>query len=112
MNPPSTHYGKYIKERTGKNILEKPYGFATYLFEGDYVYIEDIYVDKEARNNTKASHMADEIAEIAKSKGVNKMLGSVCPSTAGATESLKVLLGYGFKLLSSEPNMIYFIKEI
>lgn len=107
-----SHFGNYIKERLDKHIIEDENGFATYLYENDYVYIEDIYVVKEKRKENIASAYADKIAQIAKSKGYDKMLGSVCPTAKGATTSLKVLLGYGFKVLSAEHDIIYFIKEI
>ena len=107
-----SNFAKYIKERENKEVIEDEYGFATYLYENDYVYIEDIYVIPEKRKDKIASKYADAIALEAKELGYNKMLGSVVPSSPNSTISLKVLLGYGFKLLSSQENMIYFIKEI
>lgn len=108
----SSNFAKYIKERAGKEIVEDSKGFATYFFQDDFVYIEDLYVIPEARKEGIASRYADEIANIAKSKGYSKMLGSVCPSASGATSSIQVLISYGFKVLKSTDNMIYFIKEI
>ncbi len=105
-------YAKYKKERENKEILESEIGFDIYFFENDYVYIEDIFVEKEYRKGKEASRLADEVAKIAKEKGINKMLGSVRPSSKGSTSSLKVLLGYGFKLASSHEDAIYFIKDI
>lgn len=109
---PQTHYGKYVLERENKHILETDYGFATYKFENDYVYLDDIYVEKTHRRHGKSYELADIVANIAKSKGYSKMLGSVCPQANNATASLHVLLNYGFQLAESHPNMIYFIKEI
>jgi hypothetical protein len=105
-------YGKYIAEREGKHILEKEHGFATYLFESDYCYIVDIYVEPEHRRSKLCYQMADEIALEAKEKGYTKLVGSVCPQAIGATASLKVLLNYGFELMKSGTTMIYFIKEL
>jgi hypothetical protein len=112
LKQPETLYGKYLSEREGKFILEKPYGFATYEFGEDYVYIIDIYVVKEQRQHNKAASMADEIANIAKSQGKKSIIGSVDQTANGATISMKVLLGYGFSLLHLDKNMIYFKKEI
>ncbi len=105
-------YGKYIAEREGFQIVESDHGFATYKIEGVSVYIRDIYVDFDHRKENLASLMADKISEIAKEQGCSKMLGSVCPSAKHSTESLKVLLAYGFKLMDAKENFISFVKEI
>lgn len=104
-------YAEYIKEREGRDIIEDERGFASYTFINDSVYIQEIYVRPKFRKEGVAAQYADTIATIAKSKGYSKMIGSVCPSAQGATESLKVLLAYGFKLQSSESNFIWFVKE-
>lgn len=106
-------YAKYLMERQGKHLLvSEGKGFATYEYQENHCYIEDIYVEPEFRKQKIASHLADVIAISAKAKGYNKLLGSVCPSTKGSQESLLVLLSYGFKLLSSQDNLIYLEKEI
>lgn len=107
-----SHYANYIKERLNKQIYEDENGFATYFEENDYIYIEDIYVIPEKRKEGIASYYADHIAKIAEANGYKKLLGSVVPSANGSTESIKVLISYGFKLASSHDNIIYFIKEI
>jgi ribosomal protein S18 acetylase RimI-like enzyme len=106
-------YGNYIKEREGKEIIEDSLGFATYQFLDDNrCYIENIYVIPDHRNSNVASSYADKITEIAKERGCTKLIGSVCPTTSGATASLKVLLAYGFSLDSCLNNIIIFSKDI
>lgn len=107
-----SNYARYIREREGKHIVEDDYGFATYIYLDEHCYIEDIFVRKEFRTQGHASRYADQIAEEAKQKGFKKLLGSVCPQAMGADQSLKVLQAYGFKLLSSDKNLIYLEKEI
>ncbi len=107
-----SHYANYIKEREGREILEDKHGFASYAFTPDAVYIQEIYVLPDYRKDGVAARYADIIAEIARAKGFTKMIGSVCPSANGSTESLKVLLAYGFKVHSSEQNLIWFVKQI
>ncbi len=109
---PKTLYGKYILERENKFILEKEYGFATYIYENDYMYVIDIFVVKEERRNKKSKELHDELVLIAKANGKNKLIGSVCSNANGATESLKFLLSHDFKLLHNDNSMIYFSKEI
>lgn len=105
-------YSSYIYEREGKEIVESEKGFATYNYINNGCYIQDIYVKPEFRKEGIASKMADQIAEIAKSKGYKKLFGSVCPSANGSTESLKVLLAYGFKLSESSNNFIILEKDL
>ncbi len=105
-------YGQYIKEREGFEILEDENGFATYKISGKECYIRDIFVKPEFRKMNLASKYADEIAEIAKKLGCTHLSGTVAPMANGSTQSIQVLLGYGFKLLSSDNQKIVFIKEI
>lgn len=107
-------YGQYIAEREGKHIVEDSVGFATYQFLPDLgaVYIENIFVREESRQRGVAAGYADKIADIAKAQNYKKLLGSVKPSANGSTSSLKVLLSYGFELLSSEQDAIWLKKEL
>lgn len=105
-------FAQYIKEREGKEIVETDWGFATFKPMQDWMYIEDIYIKPSERRSGKASFLADRVTEIAKNRGFSKLLGTVKPSATGSTESMKALLGYGFKLISAESDAIYFEKTI
>lgn len=105
-------YAKYIEERLGKQIIESDKSFVVYSFTEDAVYISDVYIDKEYRRTGEASRLGDKVTEIAKSKGYNKLLGSVQPSTKGSSESMQMLLAYGFKLDSSTNDFILLKKEV
>lgn len=105
-------YAQYIKERLNKDIIETEQGFATYFFIEGGCYIEDIYVHPDHRHSHVASQLADQIAMISKERGVNKLLGSVVPTSNYSTQSIQVLLAYGFKLDSSTNNLILFSKDI
>ena len=108
----SSLFAQYIREREGKNIIEDENGFATYKFEKDYVYVEDVYVCKNVRKIRFASGYLDKIAKEAKEKGMNRMVTSVCVVAKNPTLGMRAILGYGFKLLSSTNEMIYFVKDI
>jgi len=107
-----SHYGNYIRERLGKDIIEDEYGFATFYFIGDGCYIEDIYVDADHRKGGHASKYADQIAAKAKELGYTKLYGTVVPTAKGSTESLKVLLAYGFRVDSAANNVIALVKVL
>jgi len=105
-------FANYIKQRENKDILETEVGFATYSVVKDGIYIEDIFVEESHRHTGEAAKMADQIANIARDKGLHKLFGSISPSGNHSTEGLKVLLAYGFKLNSSTNNFIWLEKEI
>lgn len=105
-------YSDYIKTLQGKDVIESEKGFATYSTLQDGLYIENIYVVPDFRESGIASQMADEIAAIAKKQGYKCIYGSVCPKHNGSTESLKVLLAYGFCLYSSTNELILLRKEV
>lgn len=110
--PPSM-YAQYIKEKTTDFIVEYNSGFATYRFVDDTtVYILDIWIDPVYRKEGRASVIADHICDIAKAKGCTMLLGSVVPSSKGATDSIKVLLSYGMHVHSAVNDMIFFKKEL
>lgn len=105
-------YSSYLTERTYDQIIEHAYGFATYRFLEDRVYIVDIYIRPENRKQGFATKIANEIVDLAKAQGMKKVIGTVCPSAKGSTESLMVLLGYGMRLQSSGQDFIVMEKEI
>lgn len=106
-------YGSYLKEKTNVHIVEDEKGFATYRYTEDgAVYIIDIYVTPDYRHSGVASEMADKIGTIAKRNGISRMYGSINLETKQCTDSLKVLLAYGFQLHSSSANFLLLSKEL
>lgn len=111
-----SYHGDYLAER-GVNIIENKYGFVTYMEQKDHigndvVYICDIFVAKEYRQKSVGSKLADEVAIIAKEKGIKFLLGSTNLSRPGIELSFKSLMGYGMKVHSYHEEMIFWIKEI
>lgn len=105
-------FGQYILEREGKGILENEHGFLTYKIHGEECYIEDIFIKKESRRSGAATEMAKEIESMARAEGCKFLTGTCVPSTRGATESMRAMLGYGFRIHSAMEDRIILIKEI
>ncbi len=105
-------YAAYIKEREDRECIESEDGFISFKYFGSECYIQELYVVPEKRKSSIASCMADQVTELAKEKGCKILSGSVCPSAKGSTDSVKVLLAYGFKIMKSESDLIWFAKEI
>lgn len=107
-------YGQYIKEREDTDIIETDDGFATYSIfpENNTCYVRDIYIKPEARRSGHASQIVDKIAEIAKQNYCTELLGTVDPTTKGATESMKAQFAYGFKLKHISGSLIVLSKML
>lgn len=109
----SSLYAKYLKERTGRGIVETVDGFATFEYVTDeIVYIVDLFVVPEKRRGRVAANMADRIVEEAAKAGRKYLLGSVDVTAYGAEASMKVLQAYGMKPYKVAEPMVFYIKEI
>lgn len=106
MQDNKSHYAQYIKAREGFDIIENAYGFATYKITNDECYVRDIFVEKQYRNDGAATRLCDKIKEIARGGGCKWLTGSVVPSAPHSTESMKVVLAYGFQLAACSPDFI------
>lgn len=105
-------YLDYLKERLNVESIETEEGFVTYSFSEDLVYIQDIYVVPHLRKSNIAKTLADKVVEIAKERGITKVLGSVALNTSSRDDSIKVLHAYGMKISHYDNHIIYFIKEV
>jgi hypothetical protein len=107
-------YAQYIMEITNDFIIERDYGFATYRYlnEGNSVYIIDIFVIPQERNKRRSNDLADIIVKEAKIKGCKELLGTISPSSKGATISLRAQLSYGMKLSAVSHDAIILRKDI
>ena len=109
----SSLYAQYLKERTNGECLEIEHAFATYHFVGtDSLYIEDVYVVPEYRRSRKSTELWNKIVEIAKQKGITKILGSVDLSLPSRDVSIKWIYERDMRISHVQNNMLYFIKEV
>jgi ribosomal protein S18 acetylase RimI-like enzyme len=105
-------YAKYLKEREDTETYEIEEGFITYSITGEECYIQTIYVMPDFRRLDIATRMADYVTKKAKLAGCTFLSGTVDPTTNGATESMRALLYYGFKLNSLKDGAIILVKKI
>ena len=99
-------------ERSNNKVYEIPEGFIVYSIDGDRAFIHEIYVDSDFRLKGFGRLMADMVTGIAQESNCKWLYGSVWPQAKQATESMKAIIAYGFKLDSSSENCILFRKEI
>lgn len=109
----SSLYCQYIKEREDKDIIETDKGFATFkVFDNGECYLQDLYVVPEYRKTKLATEMADKVTIIAKERGCNKLIGSVCVDDKFATRNMKIFLSYGMEIHKSIGSVIFLSKDI
>lgn len=108
----SSHYAKFIKERENKEILENDYGFASYQFTPDGVYIENVYILPPFRKSGIAVDFEKEITKIALEKGYKYLYSSVAINTPDCSENLCRMIKHGAKLHSVSGNAIFVSKSI
>ena len=105
----SSLYAQYLKERRGGETIEESYGFVTYhIISSTELYIEDVYVIPEERRSHKAVDLWNKVLEIAKQKGITKVIGSVDLNTSSRDISIKGLYARGMKISHYTNNMLYF----
>jgi GNAT superfamily N-acetyltransferase len=106
-------YADYLRENTDVEIVETEDGFATYRYLNEnQVYLMDIYVKPDHRCKGVASALANIIVGRAKQRGCTEIIGSVVPTSKRANDSLKVLMAWGMRLMSSNNDLILFKKGI
>ena len=105
-------YSQYLREREGADLIEFSWGFAVYKMAKDHVYLQDIYVVPEERQNGRGVELMNLVADEARKQGVKTMYGSVAPSTQFSDVMIKIMMGLGFKLHSSQNDLIYLKKDI
>lgn len=107
-----TLYKQYLLERQDTRVIESPEGFATYRFVDRFVYLEDIYIEPVYRNAKAARLLLEQVEQAGAAKGIKEIMGSIVPSLPGAKEMLAIMTHVGFKLYSSDKDIIYLVKPI
>lgn len=105
-------YGRYIKEREGKDILEYDDAFGSYEIGDDYIYLVDVYVIPENRRKKRFGEIESEVANIGKENGCKWILATVDPEAKNSDISNKVLLSYGYKFWKESSYLDWYKKEL
>ena len=102
----------YHKERDGYETIKNEFGFIIFKFIDGYCFIRDLYVAPDHRLLGKGAELADLFCLECKKRGVRMIYANCIPSTRIATESIKAILGYGFKIHSASNDLITLSKEL
>lgn len=110
-------YGKYVEEREGQEIVESEYGFITYTIfalpaGGCYLFVHDIYVDKNNRFTGEAKRLVDRVLEIANDSECEFVVATIDPKTKTATEAMKFQIHMQMRITGVLDGMIYMKREL
>ena len=106
-------WAEYLKERSGKEVLQDPNGFTVYSYPGEGLcYIEDNWVMPAFRKSGVAKKMADKVVLEAKERNCHTLIGSVDLKSKAPGMNMKVLLAYGMDPYLAEGSVVYFRKDI
>ena len=95
-----SNYGKYVKEREGKEIIEGDWGFATYLLEKDLLYVVDVYVVPEKRRKGLAKSIFNKLEIEAKNKNKSHIATSLDTTTNNWEVTMQGLIKHGYGMRS------------
>jgi ribosomal protein S18 acetylase RimI-like enzyme len=105
-------YRAYLKERENAELIERSWGWCSYRVEADHVYLIDIYVLPQYRQHGKGTELLAAVENVARECGRPAVLGSIATNVQGADKMYNIMHGLGFKIHSSDKDIIYMIKEI
>ena len=106
-------YAKYIKEREGKDIVEDENGFATYILLPNCLYVVDVFVVKEKRQEGLAKCYFYRLEDLAKEKKLEYIMTSLDNSDENHKIKLEALYrdGYNICYLSEENEGFFYLKK-
>ena len=110
----------YYKELWGWDIVSNNKGFIAYSFpdNSEIGWINELYIPEEKRNGVKSLRdMANRVENLAKEKDkVGVAANIILVNSSGGVHSnpsriIKIMLYWGFKVVSSEKNVITLFKD-
>jgi|SaaInlLV_10m_DNA_2_1039722.scaffolds.fasta_scaffold46268_2 hypothetical protein len=105
-------YLKYLKERENMDAIQTQHGLVLYKIEGSLVLIADIYIKPEVRGAKKSFTLADIVLARAKAKGCTGAVCQVDTSAGGVSQSIAIILKYGFVPSGADGGLVFFTKEV
>jgi GNAT superfamily N-acetyltransferase len=104
-------FAQYFEEREGKTVFETEDGFVSIMI-GERFYVEHLFIKKESRGKKIAHQFEIYCINLAKSRGYKEVFGSVSIGTNNPEFSLMMMLDHGWKLHSTNREMIFIKKDI
>lgn len=108
----SSLYSLYLQEKEGKDTLEIPEtGFITYKIINRVCHICIIYVTPLKRNAKNARDLVKAVIEK-HGKGCESLTAVCNTSQMNTSNTMKILLHFGFEIIGTEGNDILLYKDL
>lgn len=105
-------WADYVSEVLDREVVEREFGFASFVIKDTDCYLEDLYVPPVFRGHHVAHRLADEVKKIARKRGCRTLTTTINCTFKDPTTSLKTSLAYGFKIYSTAVNVIVLRMEV
>lgn len=105
-------YAQYIKERENVELIQRDWGFVTYKVEPEYIFIQDMFVVPEERQNGRGVQLEAEVITLAKKLDFKFIIASV-DERANFAETMKnIMSDLNYKKVARDGSLIYYKKEV
>lgn len=105
-------WAQSCEEYDETKCIEYDWGFITYRFINDVVFMPDLYIVPDKRRLGFGLRLLTEVESIAKREGKLWLASEIRLSSKGAVEALKAHLGVGFKPTSAQSDIIVMSREV
>lgn len=107
-------YADYLEEINDTQIKYNDDFFFTYKILDTHVYLENVFIKKEKRNNGKMEEIFRIVDNMAKENDLNFVTSSICINTKDEIKERThyLLTKNSYKEYDRDDNMIYYCKEI
>lgn len=103
----------YMLTREQVHLELFEHGFITYKQEdADTIYAIDLYCTPDQRHNGKTLEFYNKFEQSIKQRGFKNLITSVAFFDDNSTTMLGYMLKSGYKLFSSDGNLLYVRKEL
>ena len=107
-------YAAYIKEAANMELEYTDEYFFTYKIKENEIYLQDVFIKEEFRNNGLIDIILNKVYSIAKEKNKKLVSTSICKNIKKENKqrSTHIITKRGYIEYESDNYMIYYYKEI
>ena len=106
------HYGEFIKEREGLDLLEFPEGFLTFKVEADECFVANLFIHPDFRGTPALFRFYEKLEKLSLEKNAKYISANIHLNDHGFNRTLKAVLKLGFSLVQAQNGSVIIVKKI